>query len=159
MSLRIGLGYDVHAFIKGRELVIGGEKIPHSMGLDGHSDADVLLHAICDALLGALAMGDIGKHFPDSDNEYKNIDSKVLLKRTFRLITDESYRLVNLDAVLIMEKPKVQAFIPAMRKNIAEILNCEINQVSVKATTTEKLGFTGREEGVAAEVVILLKKN
>ena len=159
MSLRIGLGYDVHAFKKGRELVIGGEKIPHSMGLDGHSDADVLLHAICDALLGALAMGDIGKHFPDSDNEYKNIDSKVLLKRTFRLITDESYRLVNLDAVLIMEKPKVQAFIPAMRKNIAEILNCEINQVSVKATTTEKLGFTGREEGVAAEVVILLKKN
>jgi len=158
MSLRIGLGYDVHAFKHGRDLIIGGVTIPHSKGLDGHSDADVLLHSICDALLGALALGDIGKHFPDTDKAFKNIDSRVLLKRTYDLILEEGYKIVNLDAVLILEKPKVQSYILEMRKNIASILNSDIKQISVKATTTEKLGFTGREEGVAAEVIVLISK-
>lgn len=159
MSLRIGLGYDVHAFEKDRELFLGGVNIPHDKGLAGHSDADVLLHAICDALLGALSLGDIGQHFPDNSQEFKNIDSKVLLRRVFKIVKDEGYRISNLDTVLVLEKPRIKTYIPAMRKVIAEILDCDIMKISVKATTTEKLGFTGREEGIAAEAIVLLKKN
>lgn len=158
MGFRIGLGYDVHAFQDGRELILGGVKIPCERGLLGHSDADVLLHAISDALLGALALGDIGKHFPDNSEEYKGIDSRILLRRCYKLVLEEKYRICNLDSVLIMEKPKVKDFISSMRGNISEILECEKSRVSVKATTTEKLGFTGREEGIAAQALVLLEK-
>lgn len=158
MSLRIGLGYDVHAFQENRPLVLGGIIIPFNKGLAGHSDADVLLHAICDALLGALSLGDIGQHFPDTSADFRNIDSKILLRRTYRLVKDEGYRIINLDSVLVLEKPKIKEFIPSMKKVISEILDCDSKCVSVKATTSEKLGFTGREEGIAAKAVVLLEK-
>lgn len=157
MSFRIGTGYDVHALKKGLPLILGGLKIEHDRGLVGHSDADVLLHAICDALLGSLALGDIGHHFPDTLEEFKGIDSKILLKKTYELIRKKGYRLVNLDSTLMLERPKIKDYIPEMRKRLAEILETSSDNISVKATTTEKLGFTGREEGVAAEVVVLVE--
>lgn len=159
MSFRIGQGYDVHPFKEGIPLWLGGVKIEYSHGLVGHSDADVLLHAICDALLGALALGDIGLHFPDSSEKYEGKDSKVLLQETYKLVVDKAYRLVNLDSTLVLEKPKIKDFIPEIRKTIAGVLDTDISNVSVKATTSEKLGFTGRREGVAAQAVVLLKKS
>ncbi|MCF8380932.1 MAG: 2-C-methyl-D-erythritol 2,4-cyclodiphosphate synthase [Bacteroidales bacterium] len=159
MGLRIGLGYDVHAFAENRDLFLGGIKIPHHKGLIGHSDADVLLHAISDALLGSLALGDIGLHFPDTEDSLRGIDSKILLKECYSLVKAEGYTLVNLDCVLILEKPKVKYFIPEMRETIAGILETSIQNISVKATTTEKLGFTGREEGIAAEALVMVEKD
>jgi 2-C-methyl-D-erythritol 2,4-cyclodiphosphate synthase len=158
MNYRIGNGFDVHAFTEGRRLILGGIEIPYKKGLAGHSDADVLLHAVCDALLGSLALGDIGKHFPDTDEKYKNIDSSILLKEVHELIKAKGYKLANLDSVVALQKPKLAAFIPQIQKKIASILEAEINQVSIKATTTERLGFTGREEGVAAYAIVLVVK-
>jgi len=158
-EFRTGIGFDVHAFAEGRKLIIGGVEIPYEKGLLGHSDADVLIHAICDALLGSLALGDIGVHFPDTDSRFKNADSRVLLKKVYSLIINEGYVLGNVDAVIAMQKPKVAPYITEMRKRIAEELNCELNQVSIKATTTERLGFVGREEGVSAFASVLIIKN
>lgn len=156
---RIGQGFDVHAFAENRKLIIGGVEIPYEKGLLGHSDADVLLHAISDALLGALALGDIGKHFPDTDPKYKNADSKILLADVYGLVKEKGYTLGNVDAVILAQKPKMMNYIPQMQKVIAGILETEIDAVSVKATTTEKLGFTGREEGIAAMAAALLIKS
>lgn len=155
---RIGYGYDVHAFADKRKLIIGGVEIPHEKGLEGHSDADVLLHAISDALLGALALGDIGKFFPDTDMKYKNADSRELLREVYTKIKNEGYQVGNVDAVLALQRPKVADYISLMRENIAKDLGVETDQVSVKATTTEKLGFVGKEEGAAAYSVVLLMK-
>lgn len=157
-NMRIGIGYDVHQLKEGRKLILGGIEVPHHLGLLGHSDADVLLHAISDSLLGALALGDIGKHFPDTDARYKDADSKVLLKEVYKLIQDEGYELVNLDTVIMAERPKLRGYIDLMRESIAEILSCALNQVSIKATTTERLGFVGKEEGIAAQAICLLEK-
>lgn len=156
-GIRIGYGYDVHQFQAGRKLMLGGVEIPHDKGLLGHSDADVLLHAITDALLGALALGDIGAHFPDTDPEFKNADSRVLLRKSYELITQRGYKLGNLDATVIAERPKLRSYINDIRKTIAEDLSCAIEDVSVKATTSEKMGFAGREEGIIAQAVILLQ--
>jgi 2-C-methyl-D-erythritol 2,4-cyclodiphosphate synthase len=156
--MRIGHGYDVHAFTTGNQIVLGGVNIPHSQGLKAHSDGDVLIHALCDALLGALALGDIGKHFPDTSAQFENIDSRILLRKVEQLIQSESYQLVNLDCTLVAQAPKMSPYIEQMRRNLAQDLRCNKNQVSVKATTTEKLGFTGRKEGIAAQVVVLLEK-
>ena len=153
---RIGQGYDVHRLVKGRKLILGGVEIPHEKGLDGHSDADVLVHAIMDAILGAAALGDIGKHFPDTDEQYKNIDSMFLLYGVRKLIEINHYNIQNIDATLILQKPKIAPYIEKMRINIADKLGLDLEQVSVKATTEEGLGFTGREEGVAATAVVLL---
>ena len=155
--MRIGFGYDVHRFAENRDLWLGGIKIPHSKGLLGHSDADVLIHAICDALLGAAALGDIGKHFPDTDHEYKGIDSKILLSETARLITNAGYKIANIDSTIAMQAPKIASYIEQMRITLSSLLQIETGQVSVKATTTEKLGFEGREEGVSAYAVVLLE--
>ncbi len=157
-DFRIGGGFDVHAFAEDRKLILGGVEIPYEKGLAGHSDADVLLHAVTDALLGALALGDLGKHFPDTEEEFKNIDSSILLKKAYDLIRTKNYTLSNLDSVLMMEKPKIAPYVFQMRKNIAEVLNVELDRISVKATSTEGLGFTGRGEGVAASAVVLLNK-
>jgi len=157
-QIRIGNGFDVHQFAEGRKLFLGGVEIPHTKGLLGHSDADVLLHAICDAMLGALALGDIGKHFPDTDASYKNIDSKVLLSKVNDLITSDGYAVSNLDTTLLLEKPKILPYVEKMRQTIASLLHVEKDQVSVKATTTEKMGYTGREEGAAAYATVLLTK-
>jgi len=154
--MRIGQGYDVHALVTGRKLIIGGVHIPYEKGLDGHSDADVLLHALCDALLGAAAMGDIGAHFPDSDARYKGADSRELLREVSRLVQDAGYRIVNIDGTIIAQAPKMAPHIPAMVNNIAGDLGLSRGQVNVKATTTEGLGYTGRGEGIAAQVVVLL---
>lgn len=154
--MRIGIGYDVHKLVKGRLLIIGGAEIPHSLGLEGHSDADVLVHAIMDSLIGALALGDIGKHFPDTDDEYKGISSIELLKRVYGLIEDKGYKIGNIDSVISAQNPKLAPFIENMRKNLSEILNTDIENISVKATTTEKLGFEGREEGISAQAICLL---
>jgi len=159
MSFRIGFGYDVHAFAENRKLYLGGVEIPYPKGLAGHSDADVLLHAICDAMLGALALGDIGKHFPDNDDAYKNIDSKILLSEVNKLILQHNYNIGNIDCTVVMERPKLKDYILDIRKNIATILNINIDQVSVKATTSERLGFVGTEEGTKAYAVVLLKKD
>ncbi len=156
--MRIGFGYDVHAFAENRDLWLGGTKIPHSMGLAGHSDADVLLHAICDALLGALALGDIGKHFPDTDSEFRNVDSKILLQKTFSLIREKGYIVGNIDSTIALQKPQIAPYTDTMRRIIASIVETEIDQISIKATTTERLGFEGREEGVSAYAIVLLKK-
>ncbi len=156
MNIRIGSGIDFHQLVEGRDLWIGGIKIPHTKGALGHSDADVLLHAICDALLGALSLGDIGTHFPDNDNEYKNIDSKILLKRTYDLITEKGYYIINIDSSLCLEAPKIKPHVQAMQTCIAEILNIAIDAISIKATTTEKMGFVGREEGLVAYATCLL---
>jgi 2-C-methyl-D-erythritol 2,4-cyclodiphosphate synthase len=158
MGMRIGSGIDFHQLAEGRKLFIGGVEIPHHKGAVGHSDADVLLHAICDALLGALALGDIGTHFPDTSSEFKNIDSKILLKHSFDKITEQGYHVVNVDSTLCLEAPKIKPYIANMQKLIAEILEIEISDVSVKATTTEKMGFAGREEGLVAYATVLLEK-
>lgn len=156
--MRIGHGYDVHKFGEGYFVTIGGVKIPHHLGLVAHSDGDVLLHALCDALLGAAALGDIGKHFPDSDARYKGIDSRELLRHVFRLLSDSQYRINNLDATIVAQKPRMAEHISCMRENITEDLGLDISQVNVKATTTEKLGFAGRGEGIAAHAVVLIEK-
>ncbi|UCH64817.1 MAG: 2-C-methyl-D-erythritol 2,4-cyclodiphosphate synthase [Ignavibacterium sp.] len=156
MNYRIGNGYDVHAFAEGRKLIIGGLEIPYDKGLAGHSDADVLLHSITDALLGAVALGDLGKHFPDTDKKYKNADSKVLLKEAYKLVKEKGYQLGNLDVTIILEKPKLSPLIQKMRKNITTILESKIEKISIKATTNEKLGFIGREEGIAAFATVLV---
>jgi len=156
MSYRIGSGVDFHQLASGRDLWIGGVQIPHHQGSLGHSDADVLLHAICDALLGALGLGDIGKHFPDTSGEYKNIDSKILLKRSFDLIAAKGYRVVNVDSTLCLQAPKIAPFVPSMQEAIAGILNVELSDISIKATTTEKMGFVGREEGLMAYATVLI---
>lgn len=160
LNIRIGFGFDVHAFVEGRKLFIGGVEIPFDKGLEGHSDADVLLHAICDAMLGALALGDIGIHFPNTDERWKDADSAVLLKHVNKLIQNKGYELGNLDCVLAIEKPKISPFIDQIRKRISEILSADVEQISIKATTTEKLGFVGRTEGVVSfATVLLMKKN
>lgn len=156
--MRVGSGVDFHQLVEGRDLWIGGVKVPHIKGALGHSDADVLLHAICDALLGALCLGDIGVHFPDTSNEFKNIDSKILLKRTFDLISAKGYFVVNIDSTLCLEAPKIKPYIPLMQKAISEILGIELTDISIKATTTEKMGFVGREEGLIAYATALLDK-
>lgn len=158
MNIRIGHGFDVHAFAEGRRLIIGGVDIPCDRGLLGHSDADVLLHAICDALLGAAALGDIGKHFPDSDVRYKGIDSRKLLRHVAELLDGRGWKVGNVDATIIAQAPKMAPHIAAMREHIAEDIGIAAEQVNVKATTTERLGFTGREEGIAAEAVCLIQK-
>ncbi len=157
MSFRIGFGIDFHQLVTGRELWLGGVNLPHDKGALGHSDADVLLHSICDALLGAACLGDIGVHFPDTSDEFKNIDSKILLQKTFLLIQKAGYRIGNIDSTICIEKPKVQPYIPAMRKVISELLSIEENAVSIKATTSEKMGFVGRGEGVAAYATTLIE--
>jgi len=156
--MRIGQGFDVHQLVEGRKLIIGGVEIPYHLGLLGHSNADVLLHAICDALLGAAALGDIGRHFSDSDPRYKGIDSRELLRETMRLLREQGYNLVNLDTTIVAQAPKMAPHIPTMVANIAEDLGVAPSCVNVKATTTEKLGYTGRGEGIAAQAVCLLEK-
>lgn len=158
MSFRIGFGIDFHQLVTDRDLWIGGVKIPHHLGAKGHSDADVLLHAICDGMLGALSLGDIGVHFPDTDARYKNIDSKILLERTYALITEKGYKVVNVDSSLCLEAPKIKPYVNSMQQTIADILHVEVSDVSVKATTTEKMGFVGREEGLVAYATVLLQK-
>ncbi len=158
MSYRIGLGTDFHQLVTGRKLWLGGVEIPHSKGALGHSDADVLLHAICDAMLGALSMGDIGTHFPDSDMSLKNIDSKILLSRTYALIRQKGFRIVNLDTVICLEEPKIMKYASEMRVIISGILEITTDDISIKATTTEKLGFIGNEEGIMAQAIVLLRK-
>ena len=157
--MRIGHGYDVHRLVSGRDLILGGEKIPHSLGLDGHSNADVLLHAVMDALLGAAALRDIGWHFPDTDMRYKGADSRMLLRTVREKIHAAGYRAGNVDVTLIAQKPKLKDYIPKMMENIAEDLQVSLSQVNVKATTEERLGFTGREEGIACHAVCLLEDN
>lgn len=156
--MRIGHGYDVHAFDASRPLILGGMEIPHEFGLKGHSDADVLLHTITDSILGALALGDIGKFFPDTDEKFKGADSRVLLTDVVSMMHEKGYEIGNIDAVVIAEKPKLRGYIDAMRENIATLLKTDISNVNVKATTSEKLGFTGRKEGIASEAVVLLNK-
>ncbi len=156
--MRIGHGYDVHALAENRRLVIGGVDIPHTKGLLGHSDADVLLHAVCDALLGAAALGDIGKHFPDTDGAYKDISSMILLRRVGAVLRANGYKTVNIDSTVIAQKPKLAPYIEEMRANIAAALNTDIDNISVKATTEERLGFSGREEGISAHAVCLIEK-
>ena len=158
MDLRIGHGYDVHRFSEGRKLIVGGVTIPYELGLLGHSDADVLLHAISDALLGAAALGDIGKHFPDTDEKYKGADSRALLREVVALIGNKGYSVSNIDATIVMQKPKLAPFIDAMRKNIAEDCGVERDAINVKATTEEKLGFTGDLSGAAAHAVCIIKR-
>lgn len=158
MSYRIGFGIDFHQLIPGRELWIGGVKIAHHKGAVGHSDADVLLHAICDALLGAACLGDIGVHFPNTSPEFKDIDSKILLKQTLALIGQHEYKVVNVDTTVCLEEPKIKNGVPEMQKLIAGIMNISIKDISIKATTTEKMGFIGREEGIAAYATVLLQK-
>lgn len=158
MSLRIGHGYDVHRLLRGRKLIIGGVDIPFEAGLDGHSDADVLLHAIADALLGAAALGDIGKHFPDNDPEFLNADSLVLLKKVAELIKNEGYSISNIDSTVIAQRPKLSGYIDQMRRNIAGAVGADISCISVKATTEEKLGFTGQGLAIASHAVCLIEK-
>lgn len=159
MRIRVGYGYDVHCLANNRDLWLGGIKIDHTQGLLGHSDADVLLHAICDALLGAANLRDIGFHFPDTAGEYKDIDSKILLARTLEVLTEKGYRVGNIDATICAERPKINPHIPAMQKVIADILKIDIDDISIKATTSEKMGFVGREEGFAAYAVALIEKD
>ena len=159
MKYRTGIGYDVHAFSDNRKLIIGGIEIPHHKGLAGHSDADVLLHSITDALLGSLALGDLGNHFPDTDQKYKDADSKDLLRDAYNLIKEKGYKIGNIDAVVSAQKPKLSPFIDEMRKIISKLLDTEIENVSIKATTTERLGFVGREEGIAAFSTVLVLKS
>ena len=156
--IRVGMGYDVHQLVEGRDLWMGGIKIPHEKGLLGHSDADVLIHAICDAILGAANMRDIGYHFPDTSDETEGMDSKVILKKTIELIATKGYELVNIDATICAERPKMNPHIPQMQTTMATVIGCDPNQISIKATTTEKLGFTGRQEGISAYAVALIEK-
>ncbi|MCH8496485.1 MAG: 2-C-methyl-D-erythritol 2,4-cyclodiphosphate synthase [Balneolales bacterium] len=157
-DIRTGLGYDVHQLVSGRKLIIGGVEIDYEMGLLGHSDADVLLHAINDALLGALALGDIGTHFPDTDERWKGADSKKLLSTSLQMVKDRGFRVLNTDATIIAEKPKMKPFIPLMQQIISGLLEVDIDRVSIKATTSEKMGFVGRKEGIAAMATILVAK-
>jgi 2-C-methyl-D-erythritol 2,4-cyclodiphosphate synthase len=156
-DVRVGNGFDVHALVEGRPLVLGGVVIPYARGLDGHSDADVLLHAVCDAILGALALGDIGRHFPDSEARWKDADSRLLLRHVVGLATARGYRVGNLDVTVIAQAPKLAPYVAAMRANLAADLGCDEGDVSVKATTTERLGFAGRGEGIAAMATVLLR--
>ncbi len=156
--MRVGIGYDVHKLIEGRDLILGGVKIPNDKGLLGHSDADVLTHAIIDAILGAMAEGDIGVHFPDSDETYKGVSSLLLLSKIISLMKEKQYEIGNIDSVIIAEKPKINSFTNEIKKNLCTALGIDENQMSIKATTTEKLGFVGREEGIAAECIVLLTK-
>ena len=157
--MRIGHGYDVHKLVEGRDLILGGIKINYMKGLLGHSDADVCLHAVMDSIIGALALGDIGKHFSDQSNEFKDIDSKILLERVYKLMLEEGYSVGNLDVTIIAQQPKMAPYIESMRAVISQILNCDINQINVKATTEEKLGFTGNGEGISSHCVCLLMKD
>ena len=157
--MRIGIGYDVHQLVAGRKLILGGVEIPHEKGLLGHSDADVLAHAIMDAILGALARGDIGKHFPDTSDLYKDIDSMVLMKRVYETMKQDGYRIGNLDATIVAQKPKMAPHIERMRSNIADVLHCDVQNVNVKATTTEHLGFEGEQLGMSSQAVVLLIKS
>lgn len=156
MKIRVGFGFDVHRLVEGRELWLGGIRLEHSMGLLGHSDADVLIHAVCDALLGAAHLRDIGYHFPDTDRAYEMIDSKILLRKTVELLAEKGYAVGNVDATICAERPKLKAFIPEMQRVMAQVMGVDEEDVSVKATTTEKLGFTGREEGIAAYATVLI---
>lgn len=156
--MRVGLGFDVHKLVNDRDLIIGGIKIPHKLGLLGHSDADVLIHAIMDSILGAMAKRDIGYHFPDTDNKFKNIDSKILLSKVYDLMVEENYKIINIDCVVSAQKPKLALYIDSMRKVIAEILNTQIENISIKATTTEGLGYVGEELGISAQAVALIEK-
>ena len=158
MRIRVGFGFDVHQLVAGRDLWMGGIKINHSLGLLGHSDADVLIHAICDALLGAANMRDIGYHFPDTLAETDGMDSKIILKKTVELIATKGYHVGNIDATICAERPKMNPHIPAMKECLANIIGCDVDDVSIKATTTEKLGFTGREEGISAYATVLIEK-
>lgn len=158
MKIRVGFGYDVHALVEERALWLGGICIPHTHGLKGHSDADVLIHAICDALLGAANLRDIGFHFPDTAGAYKNIDSKILLARTVTLLTEKGYEIGNIDATICAESPKLNSHIPAMQEVLAEVMHIEVDAVSIKATTTEQLGFTGRKEGLSAYATVLIQR-
>ncbi len=158
MKVRVGFGYDVHRLVEGRELWLGGIKLEHTLGLLGHSDADVLIHAICDAFLGAANLRDIGYHFPDNSSEFKNIDSKILLKKTVDLIRQKGYEVGNIDATVCAERPKLNPHIPQMKKTLADVMGIDEDDVSIKATTTEKLGFVGTEQGIAAQAVVLLTK-
>jgi 2-C-methyl-D-erythritol 2,4-cyclodiphosphate synthase len=159
MAFRIGQGVDYHQLVTGRDLWLGGVLIPHTKGALGHSDADVLLHAICDAMLGALALGDIGFHFPDTDDSFKNIDSKILLRKSNELINSKGYSIVNIDATLVLEAPKIKPYVAQMQQAIATACNINISQVSIKATTAETMGFIGRQEGVMAQAVVLLEQD
>ncbi|MCI6337313.1 MAG: 2-C-methyl-D-erythritol 2,4-cyclodiphosphate synthase [Prevotella sp.] len=159
MKIRTGFGFDVHKLVEGRELWMGGIKLEHSLGLLGHSDADVLIHAICDALLGAANMRDIGYHFPDTSADTLDIDSKILLRKTMDLIATKGYRLGNIDATICAERPKMNPHIPAMKECLAKVMGCDVDDISIKATTTEKLGFTGREEGISAYATVLITKD
>ncbi len=156
---RTGIGFDAHALVEGRPLVIGGVNIPHSRGLLGHSDADVLVHAVMDAILGAMALGDIGEHFPDTEDEFEGANSLELLSRIQKKIEDKGYCCENLDSIIIAEKPKLKSYIGEMRENLASVLKINVDQLSIKATTTEHMGFTGREEGIVAQAMVLLKSN
>ena len=158
MKIRVGFGFDVHQLVAGRELWLGGVRLEHEKGLLGHSDADVLIHAICDALLGAANMRDIGYHFPDTAGEFKNIDSKILLKKTVELIGDRGYSVGNIDATICAERPKLKANIPAMQQTLSAVMGIDEDDISIKATTTEKLGFTGRGEGISAYATVLIMK-
>ena len=156
--IRVGMGYDVHQLVKGRDLWMGGIKLEHELGLLGHSDADVLIHAICDAILGAANMRDIGYHWPDTSDETEGMDSKIILKKTIELIATKGYHLVNIDATICAERPKMNPHIPQMQQTMADVIGCDPDQISIKATTTETLGFTGRQEGIAAYAVALIEK-
>ena len=158
MNFRIGFGYDVHRLDKGEILILGGVKIPHSKELVAHSDGDVLIHSICDALLGAAGMRDIGYHFPDTSDEFKDIDSKILLSRTIQIISEKGYSVVNTDSTVCLQKPKIKDYIPSMQKSLCEIMQISAEDINIKATTTEKLGFEGREEGISAYTVCLISK-
>ncbi len=159
MAFRIGLGYDVHKLQEGLKFYLGGIEIPHYKGSVAHSDGDVLIHAICDALLGAANLRDIGYHFPDTDNQYKNIDSKILLHKTYDLVKEKGFCIENIDSIISLQKPKIMNYIPEMQKTLADILKIDIENISIKATTTEHLGFEGREEGVSAKAIVLISKN
>lgn len=158
MMIRVGMGYDVHKLVEGRKLILGGIEIPHTMGLLGHSDADVLIHAISDALLGAANMRDIGYHFPDTSEKTLDMDSKLILKGVVDLIAEKGYKVGNIDATVCAERPKLNPHVPAMKACLAKVIGCDEDQISIKATTTEKLGFTGREEGISAYAVVLIEK-
>lgn len=159
MHIRVGHGFDVHAFTSGDHLVLGGVRIPFNKSFAAHSDGDVLIHAICDAILGALALGDIGRHFPDTDAQFENIDSRILLRQVVEQASSRGYALSNLDATIIAQQPKMSAYLTKMCNNLAADMSCSVEQINIKATTTEHLGYTGREEGIAAHSVVLLEKN
>ena len=159
MKIRVGFGFDVHTLVENIPLVIGGLSVPHVKGSKGHSDADTLIHAICDALLGAANLGDIGQHFPDTSNEFKGIDSKILLKRTVVLVREQGFDISNIDSTVCLQRPKIKSFIPQMQTILSQIIEISIEDISIKATTTEKLGYVGREEGIAAYAVVMIVKN